>query len=177
MALQATVLIVLSLVLLVHIEERLRAGSESPEVKFLPLKAPEVPKDRQESPTSLRRRTIRMANDLALFWSTHPMPPQPIQNPGTDEERKRNETFQNYWREVDARYASTYKERVVGIIREYKAKGVPAGYLEESAEHHSFGAAAFTTAGSPICFQDEVCQFRELAYHVDGQDQIIILDF
>ncbi len=127
----------------------------------------------KEPDNSLRRRTIRIANDLFLFWSRRPVPPQPVANPNTDEDRKRNATFDAYWREANGIYESDYKDRVLGIVREYKNRGVPTGYLEQAAENHPFGASAFTMSGSPICWQDEVCLLRELAFHVDANDQMI----
>jgi hypothetical protein len=122
-----------------------------------------------EAPDSLRRRTMKAANALNDFWIRHPIAP-PVLNPKTDDDRKRNET---YWNEVNRIYDTDYKETILGIIREYKTKGVPTGRLEQSAENHPFGGAAFSMANgaSPICFQDELCQFRELAFHVDARDQ------
>jgi hypothetical protein len=54
----------------------------------------------QEPKDSLRRRTIKLVTDLSLFWSRRPAPPQqPIQNPTTDDERKRNADWNRYWQE------------------------------------------------------------------------------
>jgi hypothetical protein len=130
-----------------------------------------------EPPDSLRRRTTKIANELSLFWSRRPTPPQPVQNPNTEEDRKRNAVWDQYWREVESIYSREYKDRILGIIREYKVKGVPTGYLEAAAENRPFGASPFSMTGSPVCFQDELCQFRELAYHVDARDQLIGPDF
>ncbi len=132
----------------------------------------------QEPENSLRRQTIRLANELYLFWSARPVPPQPVSNPSTEEEKKRNAAWDKYWREATVAYdRRDYKDRIVGIIRQYKLKGIPTGFLEPAAENHQFGASAFSVSGSPVCFQDEVCQFRELAYHIDARDQMIGPDF
>jgi hypothetical protein len=130
-----------------------------------------------ESPVSLRRRTIKLSNEIFDFWQKHPTPSQPVQNPANDDERKRNKDFDDYWRTVDGLYKREYKERLLGIVREYKGKGVATGYLEAAAENHTFGASAFSMIGSPVCSQDEICQFRELAFHVDAQDQLITTNF
>lgn len=148
--------------------------------RFVAPTPPPVEQARVEVPEpldSLRRRTVKTADELSLFWSKRPTPLQPIQNPNTEEERKRNAAWDQYWREVETIYSREYKNRVLGIIREFKVKGVPTGFLEAGAENHSFGASPFNAIGSPICYQDELCQFRELAYHVNARDQMIGPDF
>ncbi|HTR68145.1 MAG TPA: hypothetical protein VMH85_20365, partial [Terriglobales bacterium] len=100
-----------------------------------------------EAKDSLRRRTIQLVNDLGLFWSRIPMPPQQsVQNPANDEERKRNEAWAEYWRRTTVAYTSKdFNQRILGIVREYKAKGVPVGFLEVSAEQPDrlIGAAPY----------------------------------
>lgn len=171
------ILVTVALVMLGHAIQDLRAGAEPVVVTFRQPPPPTViapaPPVFRESATSLRRRTIRVADEIFLFWSRRPAPPQPIQNPGSDVERQRNAAWDAYWREADGIYANDYKDRVIGIIREYKTKGVPTGYLEQAAENHSFGASPFSVSGTPICSTDEICLLRELAYHVDERDQMI----
>jgi hypothetical protein len=174
-------LFVIFAALATDLRENLRHPDPEPAVfRFVAPPPPPVEKSKNEpsEPTdSLRRRTTKLANELSLFWSRRPAPLQPIQNPTTEEERKRNATWDQYWREVESVYARECKDRVLGIIREYKVKGVPTGFLEAGAENHSFGASLFPSIGSPVCFQDELCQFRELAYHVDARHQMIGPDF
>lgn len=122
-----------------------------------------------ESPNSLRRQTVRLADDVYAFWMKNPMPPQGQGNT--------QDAQQSYWLRVQAIYDRTYKDHIVGIIRQYKDKGVPTGWLEQAAENHPFGSSPFNQLGSPVCFQDELCQFRELAYHVDAHDQRIDPNF
>jgi hypothetical protein len=171
------ILIVVALVMVGHGIQDLRGGAEPLTVSFKPPTVPTIiapsPQTTPESANSLRRRTIKVASDLFLFWSKRPLPLQPVQNPSTDEDRKRNAVWDTYWREANGIYATEYKDRIIGIIREYKTKGIPTGYLEQAAENHTFGAWAFSVSGSPICSQDEVCELRELAYHVDANDQMI----
>jgi hypothetical protein len=86
----------------------------------------------QEPKDSLRRRTIKLVNDLSLFWIQKPSPQMPVQNPATDEDRKRNAVWDLYWRETQAAYTSRdFSDRVLGIVREYKTKGVPTGFLSK----------------------------------------------
>src|SRR5260370_21695528 len=133
-----------------------------------------------ESVDSLRRRTVRLANEYSDFWVKNPGPPYPsVQNPVTEQDIKRQKVWDEYWRRVTAVYDRKYKDRIIGTIREYKTKGIPTGYLEAAAENHVFAASPFSQTGFlvPTCSQDELCQFRELAYHVDAKDQMIGTDF
>ena len=174
-------LFVIFAVLATDLRENLSHLNPEPAVfRFVAPTPPPIEQARAEPPESrdsLRRRTTKVVNELSSFWNRRPAPLQPIQNPTTEEERKRNATWDQYWREVESIYAREYKDRVLGIIREYKVKGVPTGFLEAGAENHSFGASLFSSIGSPVCFQDELCQFRELGYHVDARDQMIGPDF
>jgi hypothetical protein len=138
---------------------------------------PEIPK---ESPTSLRRRTLRLVAELAVFWSHRPAPLQPVQNPSTDEERNRNAASEQFWRDAEIAYMNgNYKDRLLGIVREYRAKGVDTGWLEQSIDQPNrlFGSYPFggTALDNCLRYQTDFCQFRELAYHVDAQDQPIFL--
>jgi hypothetical protein len=134
-----------------------------------------------ESPDSLRRKTIKLVNDLVLFWSQKPQPvQQPIQNPTTDEERQRNTKWDQYWRDANAAYANAgFRERVLGIVRQYRAKGLDIGFLEQAAEQPERLVGAYSFGGIDLngCsrYMTELCQLRELAYHVDAKDDMIIL--
>ena len=130
---------------------------------------------RVEPPNSLRRRTIRLVNELSAFWADNPMPLQPIDKPTTEQDRERNAAWDRYWKKVQLLYADQYRDRVVGIIREYTSKGISTGFLEKSAQNHPFGARSFNATEVPLCAYDELCQLRELAFHVDAYDQVIIL--
>lgn len=167
---------------------------EVPETHLPPVvfKAPEPPTITvtkvvsaapKESPNSLRRRTIRLVNELIAFWSQRPMPPQqPVQNPSTEDDRQRNAKWDQYWREATAAYLNAnFRERILGIVREYKAKGIPIGFLEQGAEQANrlIGSAPFGGGGlAEDCsrFLTDVCELRELAYHVDANDQPIFIN-
>ena len=164
------------------VEENKRIAEENETIKKRPPEVQYVTKEQpQESPNSLRRRTIKLINDLVLFWSQRPQPvQQPVQNPTTDEERQRNAKWDRYWREVGAAYANAgFRERVLGIVRQYRAKGLDVGFLEQAAEQPERLVGAYSFGGTDLngCsrYMTELCQLRELAYHVDGNDDMIIL--
>jgi hypothetical protein len=131
----------------------------------------------RESHNSLRRRTVRLSREITAFWNQNPTPPQAVANPSTDEDKQRNAKWDSYWRTMQSAYDAEYRDRVVGIIREYKSKGVPTGWLEQAAENRPLGGFPFTQVGSAACWQDEMCVFRELSFHVDANDQLIRPDF
>jgi|SRR5882762_1895500 len=139
-----------------------------------------IPPPFVEAKNSLRLRTMRLVEELNIFWSHRPTPLQPVQNPSTDEERRRNAGSDRYWRDAGTAYQNAnYRERLLGIVREYKNKGIPTGYMEQGFEQSErlVGAGAFGGSNLDDCFRfmSELCQLRELAYHVDAQDQPIFL--
>jgi hypothetical protein len=134
-----------------------------------------------EPNNSLRRRTMLLVKDLNEFWSRRPTPTQmPVQNASTDEDRRRNAAWDRYWRDAKAAYLNAdYKGRLIGIVREYKNKGVDIGYMEQAFDQSErlVGAAPYGGWQLDNCAQymNELCQIRELAYHVDTHDQPIFL--
>ena len=133
----------------------------------------------REPQDSLRHKTIKLVNDLNLFWSQRPAPQQqPVQNPTTDEERERNAAWGRYWQKAKVDYtAGDFSERILGIVRDYKAKGVPTGFLEGQAEQPDrlMGAVLFGGYSLDGCdkYANELCQLRELAFHVNRHGQRI----
>jgi hypothetical protein len=125
---------------------------------------------------SLRHRTIEVVNELNLFWANRPTTPQqPVQNPATDDDRARNTKWERYWNETKVAYQSRqFNDRILGIAKEYLTKGVPVGYLERSAEQPDryIGALPFGGFSLDACdqYMSELCQLRELAFHVDAYD-------
>jgi len=61
---------------------------------------------------------------------------------------------------------------MVGILREYQAKGVPTRFLENDFKQRVPGMAYIGSdwEGSSL---DELSQFRDLAYHVEARDNLI----
>jgi hypothetical protein len=117
----------------------------------------------QEPANSLRRRTIKLADELNRFWAVNPIPGFPNSQATTPEKSKE---IQDYWATHETIYNTKYKDLILGILREYQQKGISVGWLDRAAENHMFGASPFS---APACFQDELCQFKELAFHVDAR--------
>jgi hypothetical protein len=132
-----------------------------------------------EPPNSLRRRTVKLINDLTVFWSRRPAPlQQPVQPASTDEDRQRNAKWDQYWRDATAAYENGgYRDRVREIVSEYKSKGIQIGYLEYTDQYNRLiGASPFGGTGLADCSRSntDMCTLRELAYHVDARDKPII---
>lgn len=134
-----------------------------------------------EPKNSLRRKTLRLVEDLSAFWGKRgALPPQPIANPTSDEEKKRNAAWDQYWREAKVAYANEgFNSRLLGIVRAYKNKGIETGYLENAFEQPDrlVGSYIFDGPQANSCYQfnSEICLVRELAYHVDDHDEPIFL--
>jgi hypothetical protein len=126
---------------------------------------------------SLRHRTIKLVNEINLFWADKSVPTQqPIPNPATDADRAHNAKLERDWKEVTLAYKSKqFNERVLGIAKQYLGKGVSVGYLERSAEQPDrlIGALPYGGFSLDNCeqFMSELCQLRELAFHVDAYDE------
>lgn len=157
-------------------KENTELRNKQPEVRIV------TPTPLEEPSDSLRRKTLKLVYDLNLFWSRRPQPLPKVQNPTTDEERQRNAKFDKYWQETDAAYQTAgFNERVLEIVRQYKGKGIDIGYLEEEAQqpNRQIGAVPFGGYGLGDCLRgwNDLCQLRELAYHVDAQDRPIVLTY
>jgi hypothetical protein len=160
---------------------------DAPQISFQSVAPPVVPVSKtsprptlKESPNSLRRRTLNLVNELNQFWSQRHQPMPPVQSPSTDEEKKRNAAWDKYWAEAGIAYQNAaYKERLLGIVREYKVKGISTGYMEQGFEQPNrlVGSDAFGGALDDCTrYMNDLCQIRELAYHVDAQDQPVFLE-
>jgi hypothetical protein len=138
----------------------------------------------QEPEDSLRRRTISLSNDLDHYieerWANRPEPAYPDpKEPNPSEERKKAIQRTAKWdQETLNHYNDHFKDKWIGIVKEYEGKGVKVGTLVNDAEqNHPVQRTFFPFA--PIA-EDGFCQFaqtrfRELAYHVDGRDNRIDL--
>lgn len=151
-------------------------GSEETKIKQLQkqLDNQEAP----ESPNSLRLRTIKLVNDLNAFWTRRPLTvAQPFQNPSTDEERQRNVKWDHYWTEAKVAYQNAgFRGRVLGIVREYENKGIANHILELQFEQPDRMAGGFeSNLDNCIFYAGDLCVLQEMAYHVDANDQPIIL--
>jgi hypothetical protein len=133
-----------------------------------------------EPPDSLRRRTFKLADEYYKYamkrMERHPPAAYPdSSDPNPSEERKKPiQVSRSYDQETEEYYLKHFKDRMVGIIKEYDAKGVRTGYLEPGLVQRPPGVVLPGSAweGSQM---DELAQFRELAYHVDAKDRLIVL--
>jgi hypothetical protein len=133
-----------------------------------------------EASNSLRRRTDQLANELQKYLNTryqeHPpriYPDSSIPNP--DEDRKKAiKKAQDYDQETQNYFLAHFQERMVGILKEYDAKGVRTGYLIPSAGRGSLNISPVGFPYADDC-SDDLVRFRELAYHVDAQDNLIVV--
>jgi hypothetical protein len=163
-------------------------GKEVPEVPSLPafiVKAPLPPIIQVrvvaapiESKNSLRRRTMHLADEVYQFVvervQHHPPSAYPdSSDPNPSAERKQAiKLSQEYDQETQNQYMRRYRDRMIGIVREYDAKGVRTRYLENDFKQRVPGIAFIGSdwENSPM---DELSQFRDLAYHVDASDNAI----
>lgn len=133
-----------------------------------------------ESKDSLRRRTIRLANQISDFlrdrYEHHPpyAYTQPNDPDTSDAHKAAIKTSGEYDQKTADMYARRYKDQAVGIIREYNDKGVNVGYLEH-AFTQQVPVWAMPGSGWENSPQDNLGQFKELAFHVTAKDQLISL--
>jgi len=126
-----------------------------------------------ESVNSLRRRTLRLVDDLEAFWDRQGS--SPFTNPSTDDQRQKANEW--YRRVTQAYVAAAFKERGLGIIREYKSKGINIGFLERAGERTPDEGGMWGAYREQECSpssQSDLCQFRSLAYRVDAQDNLVV---
>lgn len=136
----------------------------------------------KEPEDSLRRRTLKIANELSDFlrsrFENHPpyAYPQPNDPNPPDERKVAIKKCLEYDQQTTDTYMRKYKDRMVGIIREYAGKNVPTGFLEQS---FSRGVPVWAPPGTvwEDTPQNELGQFKELAFHVTAKDQLIPPNF
>jgi len=126
---------------------------------------------------SLRRRTLRLADEYTEFFITSqengppvaiPTTPEP---PPSEEQKKARQIYRDYWRGIENRYSTVFKQRFVGILKEYENKGIKIGIWENDFTERLPGTS------QPYTFMqmDDIPRFRELAYHVDARDHLIVV--
>ncbi len=135
-----------------------------------------------ESVDSLRRRTERVADELYEYLEKRGANQPPFAGPNSndpnpsDETKKAIQIYRAYSQETENYYMRHFKDRVVGIIREYQLKGVPVRYLEN--DFSRTGLLPYVAAvGSVGEGADDLSQFRELAFHVDAQNNLINIPY
>jgi hypothetical protein len=151
----------------------LRAESEQWKAKY------QAATGTPEAPNSLRRRTMRLADDLYDYLqkrdADHPpriYPDSSVPNP-SEERKKQMQVAVDYDQKTQEYYFAHYRNAMVGIIREYIVKGVRTGSLEGDFTNRVPYVGA---PGSMLEMNglDDLSRFRELAWHVDSHDSLIV---
>jgi len=127
------------------------------------------PKLSAESKNSLRKRVSRLTDDLEVLLrqQTATLPTvEQLQTMTPEQKNASNRALDQATKKTTAIYMDQYRSRTVGIIAELKAKGLMTEYwdgpLEKGAEFR------------PLTGQ-EIHRLRELAYHLDGQDGVVVI--
>jgi hypothetical protein len=136
-----------------------------------------IPQQGPEPRDSLRRRTLKLADEYTEFFvkSQEAAPPIAIPStpepPPSEEQKKARQLYRDYWREIENRYGELFKQRFIGILKEYDNKGIKIGIWENDFTDRLPGIS------QPYTFMqiDDISRFRELAYHVDARDHLIVV--
>ena len=177
-------LLLIFAILSAELKETLKNLLEPDEAPIVRFVAPSVPSiapvttTPSEPSDSLRRRTIKVADALYDYMDTrrknHPpyAYPQPNDPNPSEEQKKKIKVCGEYDEATHSYYNKHFRDQIVGIIREYNAKGVKTAWLENTATQ---GNLPIAQEGSPWegSRQDDLSQFRDLAYHVDAGDKLI----
>lgn len=137
------------------VEDNHRLRNLPPKIQTVTVTA-DIP---QESQNSLRRRTVRLCNELDAFltkrWERWSQTPR-NQNDAT------NQQYKDFSIETEQQYVNQFRQRALEIVKSLEAKGLDVGTI--GAE---FGAVkrAPTT--------DEIEHLRNLAWHLDANDSVI----
>lgn len=131
-----------------------------------------------EAPDSLRKRTGTLADEWTAYITKKladpSKPPDAFPNsadPNPSEERKKEiQASQACYRGIEDYYARHFRDRFVGIAKEYESKGVKTGFLANDFAQRPPYIPQF---GSVMDGLDEISRFRDLAYHVDARDHLI----
>jgi len=131
----------------------------------------------REPSDSLRKRTMRAADELHEYLEKRAegRPPDAWPNsnePDPSPERKAAiKLSQSYAQETQDYYMKHFKDRLMGIVKEYESIGVPTRHLENDFKQRVPGIAE---AGSAWEGMDDLSRFRELAYRVDARNHLIV---
>jgi hypothetical protein len=131
-----------------------------------------IPQQEYQEPTdSLRRRTVRLVDDVEAYWDDkreHQPPPGNGDIKATGQQAEINQRAERYAEETERSCRAKFGNRTRAIVQELKAKGVDlspgpnSGYFESMVEQGR-------------CLDPYRSQkFRELAYHVDGADRLVV---
>jgi hypothetical protein len=130
----------------------------------------------EEAEDSLRRRTFRLADEFARYIAKAQQNKPPDASPSssdpnpTEERKKAMELSRAYYKTIEDHYFMHFRDRFVGIIREYNTKGVRTGNFEIDFDKR---VPSIAQEGSFFYGMDDLTRFRDLAYHVDAKDHLI----
>lgn len=141
--------LLLLLLAILLLAKEIKDTTDVPEVPPIKVAAPiiqmtssEVIRATEREPkNSLRRRTMQLANDMEKYFlergNSPSRPPFAAPNSNdpnpSDEQKKAIERYRKYEQDTLDYYFAHYRDRMIGIIKEYEAKGVKVGYLESGA--------------------------------------------
>lgn len=133
-------------------------GQRIEELKRQVLQSASVP----EPQNSLRRRTVRLADEIEGFYAERNFKRQLLLQslPAQTEEQEttRKKRLMDFDVETESEYVKTgLKARTIGIIQQLKAKGLNIGYLDAP------GAAQ-----SRLLMPEEIERLRSLAFRLDA---------
>ena len=93
-----------------------------------------------------------------------------IRRPKSEERKKAIEQSRAYYKTIEDYYIRHFRDRFVGMIREYNWKGVRTGNFEIDFDNR---VPSVAEQGSFFESFDDLSRFRDLAYHVDAEDHLI----
>jgi hypothetical protein len=131
-----------------------------------------------EPADSLRRRTVRAVYEWRAYLvkraeiqPSFAAPNSSDPNP-SEETKKAIQTWRKYAQDTQEYYDKHFKDRMLGILKEYESKGVPTRYLDNNFRQFVPGLVP-TGSGWEDSPMDVLSQFRDLAYRVDAKDHLV----
>lgn len=161
---------------------QLEGEQNIPVIRFA---APQVPAVREATPpfvepeNSLRRRTLAIADQVVDYLQRREDERQQRQiavavpdsrNPNpSDDQKKQIEAYREFETTTVRYYQEHFLPKILDVLRDYKQRGVDVGFLENDASQNMM--YIFLPNGQRLgCSGTALCNFRELAYHVDAYD-------
>ena len=129
----------------------------------------------REPKESLRHRTTAISTEVRRYLEDRTAHHPPYANRNntepSEEQKKQLQADDEYDRDTFKYYLDHYAKTMVAVVAEYKSKGVRTGFLETSLMQHVpwWGTPGLESVADTECM-DDLCKFRELAYHVDAND-------
>lgn len=158
-----------------------RAAPDRKDQRLMELQEQLVSVNTPESKTSLRRRTLLLADEIYDYVQDREMrrqagnirsvnpPANGVQLSDADQLAMRR--YQDFQKETERYYEERLLPQVNHILDEYQDRHVDIGNLRSDATQNLIWyVPSPETPGGSACL-DALCKFRELAFHVDAHDQ------